>query len=1120
MSGQRISGIIRFEFDSRICPRQKAIMSASNKLLAFASLWFGFCLLTIASRVAAESPHFKEMEVRSSVERALPLLERASAGSAEQRQCFTCHSQAMPVLAFVEANHRGFHSDPSNLQRQIEHTHAHLKRGLENYKDGKGQGGGVDTAGYALWTLEDGGREADDVTDAVVEWLLTNQSDKGFWKRSSERPPSEASHFTATYLALRALAAFGRDADSARMETAKINAAKWLSQEAPKDTEDQVFCLLSTQFVDLPLEFRKTMITLLKDSQREDGGWAQLKGMESDAYAAGTVLYALNRSGMPVDDVVWQRGIQFLLTSQRNDGSWHVVSRSKPFQTYFETGFPHGKDQFISTSATSWATICLLLSLPEREVVEVAPLVGTQPLEWPESDLSGRLMFGAHRFIENEIDQANTARHKLSISTGEQQELQRADLREVLGVVEDRLPPRLERYGDDDNPALIAQTETFEIYQVRWPVLGNIFGEGLFVQQRSNANGMCVVIPDADQSPEQLLGLTEGIDRGRQIAMKLATQGFDLLIPANVSRSKLATEEERLRRADMTEREWIHRQAFHMGRHVIGYDIQRVLAAVDWFASRKAEQQRLGVLGYGEGGMIAMHAAALDTRIDNVLISGYFDSSNSSWSEPIYRSIWRRARSHGNAEVASLILPRTLIIEHSDFPTVTGHKGEIKTPEFSRIKSEFGHIRLGNDASPPTLIAGNKNETTGPWSAEAVSAFLDHFGPKKSESIESERLVDQRLGAEKQIADRQRRCVAQLETHIQSLVQQSEHVRDKSFLFKLMPDFTKRGWSTERKHAVTSPDSFLAASKAVRKRFQDDAMGRFHAEFLPPNARTRKVRETDKWVAYDVVLDVHDQFFAWGVLILPKDLKPSEKRPVVVCQHGRNGLPMDTVDANHSAYNNFAAELANRGFITFAPHNLYRGEDEYRWLDRKAKSIGCTLFSFIVASHDQTLRWLDSLPFVDGNRIAFYGLSYGGETAVRVPSILEKYCLSICSGDFNQWTRKVAATDQPFSFMNTIEWEMPYWNLGSTFDYAEMAYLMLPRPFMVERGHNDAVGRDQWVAHEFAKVRWLYAQFGLSDRVAIEFFQGGHSINGEGTFEFLHQHLDWPNRTQNVSQNR
>jgi len=200
------------------------------------------------------------------------------------------------------------------------------------------------------------------------------------------------------------------------------------------------------------------------------------------------------------------------------------------------------------------------------------------------------------------------------------------------------------------------------------------------------------------------------------------------------------------------------------------------------------------------------------------------------------------------------------------------------------------------------------------------------------------------------------------------------------------------------------------------------------------------------------VFDVFPDLFAWGVLVLPKDLKPGERRPVVVCQHGRNGVPRDTLDANNASYNNFAAALAERGFITVAPHNLYRGEDRYRWLNRKANTVKATLFSFIIAQHDQILRWLETLPYVAGDRIAFYGLSYGGETAVRVPAILEKYCLSICSGDFNQWTHKVAATDEPFSFMRSIEWEMPYWNLGHTFDYAEMTYLILPRPFMVERG--------------------------------------------------------------------
>jgi hypothetical protein len=325
-----------------------------------------------------------------------------------------------------------------------------------------------------------------------------------------------------------------------------------------------------------------------------------------------------------------------------------------------------------------------------------------------------------------------------------------------------------------------------------------------------------------------------------------------------------------------------------------------------------------------------------------------------------------------------------------------------------------------------------------------------------------------------------------------------------------MPEFGDAKWNTEKSLPTKSADKFIEGAKAFREKFAAEAIGRFDEPTLPPNPRTRKILETDKWTAYDVVLDVWPEVFAWGALVVPKDIKPGEKRPVVVCQHGRNGLPRMLIDGNETAYNQFAARLAERGFVTFAPHNLYRGEDRYRWLNRKSNTIGATLFSFIVAQHDQILRWLEQQPFVDGNRIAFYGLSYGGETAVRVPPILEKYCLSICSGDFNQWTTKVASTDQPFSFMRTIEWEMPYWNWGQTFDYAEMAYLMIPRPFMVERGHLDLVGRDQWVAHEYAKVDWLYAQLGLADKTEIAYFQGGHSIHGQATFDFLHKHLSWP----------
>jgi hypothetical protein len=454
-------------------------------------------------------------------------------------------------------------------------------------------------------------------------------------------------------------------------------------------------------------------------------------------------------------------------------------------------------------------------------------------------------------------------------------------------------------------------------------------------------------------------------------------------------------------------------------------------------------------------------------------------------------------------------MPRALSIEHSEFPLIKGHKGDLSTPAKENIRAEFDRIRHEQNDAPRQLIVGKNDEPTTRWSDETLTAFLNRFDLKPSEgtiAFESDRRAD----AVARIAERKVRCVRQAEEHVQSLIQQSEHVRDKFFLYNVKPEWQERPWSTDKSHAIEKPETFIAAAADYRKKFAMEAMGRFDLPLEPPNARTRKVAETDLWTAYDVVLDVHDSLFAWGTLVIPKNMKPEERRPVVVCQHGRNGVPRDTIDNHSTAYNDFAAKLAERGFVTYAPHNLYRGEDQYRWLDRKANAIGCTLFSFIIAQHDQTLTWLSTLPFVDGDRIAFYGLSYGGETAVRVPPILEKYCLSICSGDFNQWTRKVASTDQPFSFMRTIEWEMPYWNLGHTFDYAEMTYLMFPRPFMVERGHHDGVGRDQWVAHEFAKVRYLYAQFGMSDRVDIEFFQGGHSINGQGTFDFLHKHLNWP----------
>ena len=757
-------------------------------------------------------------------------------------------------------------------------------------------------------------------------------------------------------------------------------------------------------------------------------------------------------------------------------------------------------------------------------------LAGTTKLDWPEADLSERMMNGAHAFVERQIEESVEKRKRfwnydLTSPEAYSKSLtpNRERFRKMIGVVDERAAPGMEFFGDDENPALVAETKTFQVFQVRWPVLEGLFGEGLLVRPRKPATKRVVYLPDADQTPEQTLGLAPGLSADMKMPLQMAMEGVEVLVPALVNRSKLETSDSRLKRSDQTHREWIYRQAFHMGRHIIGYEVQTALAAVDWFEMRRQSGDLIGVGGYGEGGLIAFHAGACDTRIDSTYVGGYFGSRQKGWSEPIYRNVFGLLKEFGDAEIAGLIAPRAIRVESSFAPEVEGHKGANLDPrkpdvtreaeramalsKFAKISSIDGGIARGLAEGLKTIFLPD-GTISGIVNADGLMGARWHQFGEGGDLRKLVKLVDRRK-AFSPVA-RHMRIFKGMENHVQNLVRKSEHVRDAFYLNKVQPEFVGGKWSTMKKHPTHDPSSFIEKSKAYRKKFHEEGMGKFDEAMLPFNARTRKVAETDKWTAYDVVLDVYPELFAWGTLVVPKDLKPGERRPVVVCQHGRNGLPRDTIDANKTAYNDFTAKLAERGFITFAPHNLYRGEDRYRWLDRKANAVGATLFSFIIAQHDQILKWLKTQPFVDGERMAFYGLSYGGETAVRVPAILEDYCLSICSGDFNQWTRKIAATDQPFSFMNTIEWEMPYWNLGHTFDYAEMAYLIFPRPFMVERGHHDRVGRDRWVAHEYGKVRWLYTQFGLEDKTEIEYFQGGHSINGQGTFDFLHKHLNWP----------
>lgn len=339
-----------------------------RKMACIGLLLFGSIFVSVAT--AQEAAVLAEAEIRSAVSRAIPLLEKGSAGSMKERpNCFTCHNLGMPVLALTTARRRGFEIDESLLKEQLQFTADYLDDHRDDYLAGKGTGGQVATAGAALWALETGERKPDEITAAVTEYLLKYQKDLGHWKMTSDRPPTESSHFTANFLAIRGLKAFADPKQRERADARIEQARKWLTATSAKDTEDRAFRLWSLKIAGAADdEIRKTAQELL-EKQRDDGGWAQLEGMASDAYATGSALVALAESGVSKSEhEAYQRGLRYLLKTQLPDGSWYVKSRSKPFQKYYESGFPHGNDQFVSIAASSWATTALVLACEPKPV--------------------------------------------------------------------------------------------------------------------------------------------------------------------------------------------------------------------------------------------------------------------------------------------------------------------------------------------------------------------------------------------------------------------------------------------------------------------------------------------------------------------------------------------------------------------------------------------------------------------------------------------------------------------------------------------------------------------------------------------------------------------------------
>jgi ankyrin repeat protein len=364
-------------------------------------LWIGM-LFSASAVVAADG---SSARIQEAAAKAVALIQKSQINWHTKASCFSCHQQVFPALAFRAAREHGIPFDESSahaqtaaafgfysdFDRAVEYTHI-IDPPLDD--------------GYGLLAANAAGLRPSIVTAVYARLLASRQEVDGRWESADERPPESYSPFTATAIALHAIQLYAHSSQKAAIEERTARARTWLLSHSPRATEERVYQLLGASWAGAESAAIAKIAGALKATQQADGGWASIDGSSSDAYSTGQALVALHEAGgVAMSDPAWRRGIDYLLSTQAPDGSWHVVSRLHPpapvSPRYFETGHPYGHDQFISAMGESLAVMALADALgpakPSTPVFKEAEPAGVET--WTET-----LLFGSVSDVKKLLD--------------------------------------------------------------------------------------------------------------------------------------------------------------------------------------------------------------------------------------------------------------------------------------------------------------------------------------------------------------------------------------------------------------------------------------------------------------------------------------------------------------------------------------------------------------------------------------------------------------------------------------------------------------------------------------------------------------------------------------------
>ncbi len=701
----------------------------------------------------------------------------------------------------------------------------------------------------------------------------------------------------------------------------------------------------------------------------------------------------------------------------------------------------------------------LLLPFYIAGILLAAPpetLPGTSLWNFP-ADIATEQYTEMRDFYERQIAEAARLRTRFWEPAGpETIERNRREFRRITGAIDTFLPPKPQYQ-------VLGHAGAYQVSLVSWPILrlGNegstVGSSGALVREY----GLLLLPAGADRRPA-VIAIPDATESAADLACRF---GRELALSGYVVFAPFFTERRAFSEPWTDDRAWLFRLAYQVGHHLIGSEVQQVSSAFDFLRTLpEVDPARIAVAGSGQGGLTALYAAAQDTRIAAAVVAGYFDRRDRAFEEPEDRTVWQHLVRFGDAEIARMVAPRPLAIAGGG----------------PRVREEFARIQqpLATLIEPNGALNWLKSVLPAP-AVTMPAAVRIPIDP-----IQVAAIANARFSA--------------WQARYRNLALEAYAGRDARWQLDTS--------SIERYRETVKPklEAYL------------DMLGRYPPADGPLDARSVKVYDEPAFTGYRLSVRLYDGVHAYGILLLPKSLRPGERRPVVFTQHGFSSNPEEALGMvstpGAAIYSRFGARLAERGYIVFAPLIYTQNGPRRMDLARHAHLLGEIPLGLEVRKFSRVLDYLSTLPYVDPKRFAFYGLSYGGYTALWAGPAEPRFQVVIASGHFNDWDMKTTDPTLGTSFIFYKEsFDQFNFDLLRSFNHSDLAQMVAPRPFMVEIGDQDGVvvRPRRFADLEIQRVLDLYRRLGIPERAGVAAFQGPHKVDGTKTFPFLDRWLNW-----------